>query len=65
MNHIAETPNHITTPKILVNRKELASMLSLGTVNADKVGTQANAVVRFGKRKLYNVQKIQAYIDAK
>lgn len=49
--------------KILVNTRELANLLSLGEGNAMKLGENANAVVRLGKRKLYNVKKIQAYVD--
>ena len=31
---------------------DLANMLSIGTINASKVGEQAGAVVRIGNRKL-------------
>lgn len=56
-----ETSNQ---PKMLVNTRDLANMLSIGTINASKVGEQAGAVVRIGNRKLYNVQKVRTFLES-
>lgn len=53
-----------TTEKLTIGINELQNMLSLGRNTADEVGKKAGAVVRIGRRKLYNVKKIQAYLDA-
>lgn len=36
---------------------------SVGKNTAYKIGEDAGAVIRIGKRKLFNVKKIQAYLD--
>lgn len=59
-----KTSNNDCDNKITVNLKELQTMLSLGRHSADKIGTEAGAVVRIGKRKVYNVEKIQNYINS-
>ena len=46
----------------MVNIKELQGMLSIGQQSAAAVGEAAGAVVRVGRRKLYRVDKIEAYI---
>lgn len=51
-----------TDRKIMVNIKELQGMLSIGQQSAAAVGEAAGAVVRVGRRKLYRVDKIEAYI---
>ena len=52
-----------TDHKITVDINGLQAMLSIGKNTADEIGKEAGAVVRIGKRKLYNVAKVQAYID--
>lgn len=47
---------------ILVDIATLQQMLSLGRASTCKVGESAGAVIRVGRRKLYNVQKIEAYL---
>ena len=51
------------TEKILVDIYELQEMLSCGMQTAAKIGQEADAVIRIGRRKLYKVDKIKAYID--
>lgn len=51
------------TEKILVDVEGLQELLSIGRRTADKVGEEAGAVVRIGRRKLYNVAKVAAYMD--
>ena len=49
--------------KLSVNTKELQSMLSCGRSTALQIGTDANARVNVGKRVLWNVEKIQTYLN--
>lgn len=53
-----DTPN-----KLAVDLNELRAMLSLGRNNAAELGEKAGAVIRVGRRKLYNVKKIERYIN--
>ena len=48
---------------ITVDRDTLAQMLCVGINKADEIGTSAGAVIRFGKRKVYSVKKIEEYIE--
>ena len=50
--------------KITVDITGLQAMLSIGKNTAAALGEEAGAVVRIGRRKLYNVQKIQQYINS-
>lgn len=52
-----------TDHKITVDIDGLQAMLSLGKNSCYEIGEKAGAVVRIGRRKLYNVAKVQAYID--
>lgn len=47
----------------LLGINELMSYTSLGKNNAQKLGQNANAMVRFGKRVLYDRKKIDEWID--
>ena len=47
----------------LVDVEGLQEMLSIGRSTAAIVGEEAGAVVRIGRRKLYNVAKVAAYMD--
>lgn len=49
--------------KIMVDINELQGMLSVGMQSAAAIGTEAGAVVRIGRRKLYRVDKVEAYIN--
>lgn len=51
--------------KITVDIIGLQNMLSVGKNTANKIGEEAGAVVRLGKRKIYIVSKIEAYINGK
>ena len=55
--------NYKTDNKITVDINELQGMLSVGKNTAIRIGEEANAVIRIGKRKLYSVEKIKAYMD--
>ena len=52
-----------TANKGAIDITELMEYLSVGRQSADKVGKEAGAIIRIGRRKLFNVKKIQAYLD--
>lgn len=47
-----------------VDTDGLRDLLSCGRETAVKIGTDAQARVQIGKRVLWNVDKIQKYLDA-
>lgn len=47
----------------LVDNKGLQEMLSCGRVAATKIGENANAKCRIGRRVLWNVRKINDYLE--
>ena len=49
--------------KITVDINELQTILSVGRNTASRIGEDAQAVVRIGRRKLYNVEKIKKYME--
>lgn len=53
-----------TEEKILVDIIDLQNMLSLGKNMSNEVGEKAGAVTRIGRRKLYSVDKIKAYLNS-
>mgnify|MGYP001230968824 CR=1 FL=1 len=46
-----------------LNREQLADYLSIGTQNATKLAEEAGAIIRVGKRVLFNRSLIDEYID--
>lgn len=50
--------------KKTVDTVELQTMLSSGRKTAVEIGTAAQARVQVGRRVLWNVGKIQKYLDA-
>ncbi len=50
--------------KLLVDIAGLQSMLSIGKNTAAKIGIEAGAVIKIGRRTLYNTRKIQEFIEA-
>lgn len=48
---------------ITVDIETLKGMLGVGRASATMVAEQAGAVVQIGRRKLYNVKKIEDYIN--
>ena len=53
-----------SSSKITIDTPELMQMLTCGRVTAVEVGTRAGARIKIGKRVLWNVGKIQAYLDS-
>lgn len=49
--------------KLAVDIYELQAMLSVGKNTADEIGEKAGAVIRIGRRKLFVVKKVEAYLD--
>ena len=57
--------NKVFNP-IMVDIKDLQTMTGLSKNKAMQVGKDADAVVRLGiRRTLYNVQKVQSYINSR
>ena len=50
-------------PKLLVDTEESKQMLCAGRAAAVRIGTDAEAKVQSGRRVLWNVKKVQKYID--
>lgn len=49
--------------RLLVNDNELPYLLGCGAVTARRIAENAGAVVYQNTRKLYNVKKIESYLD--
>ena len=49
--------------KVMVDINGLQDMLSCGKTTANQIGEKAGAVIKFGRRKLYNVFKITSYLN--
>ena len=58
-----KTNKENASQRIAVDTPELQKMLCCGRVTAVKIGTEANARIQIGKRLLWNVEKIQAYMN--
>lgn len=48
--------------KIMVSIEELQDMLSVGRNTAKQIGIDAGASIKVGRRRLYNVAKIEEYM---
>jgi len=46
-----------------IDIKALQDMFSIGRIKAEEIGKNANAVIKLGRRKVYNVEKIKAYLN--
>lgn len=51
-----------STERITVDIKELTEMLSVGRNTALAIAEEAGAGIKFGRRKLYSVERIKAYM---
>lgn len=49
--------------RLAVDTKELQSMLCCGRDTAVKIGLEAESRLQIGKRVLWNVEKVQEYLD--
>lgn len=50
--------------KKAVDSPTLATLLGCGRKTAVRIGTEAGARIQIGRRVLWNVEKIQRYLDA-
>lgn len=53
----------ITEHTLTVNADTLAGMLNCGRATAVKIGTDAGARIQVGRRTLYQIKKIELYLD--
>ena len=53
-----------TNINMAVGIDQLQAMLGVGRNTADKIGKESGAVIHIGRRKLFNVSKIQKYLDS-
>ncbi len=51
--------------RVAVDIAGLMDMLSVGRNTAMKIAEAAGATIKIGRRRLYNVSKIQSYMDAR
>ena len=49
--------------RLAVDTKELQGMLGCGRATACEIGLQAGARMQLGKRVLWNVEKVRAYLN--
>lgn len=64
MNKTMKMSNALPFGKSSIDTKELQEMLSCGRVTAVQIGNNANARIQIGRRVLWNVRKINAYLDS-
>ena len=63
--HQTKSSAIMNNDRITVDIHHLQEMLGCGRKTADDIGTNAGAVIRFGKRKLYSVKKVEEYIASR
>ena len=51
--------------KLLVNTKELQTMLSCGRHTAERIGMEADARIQIGRAVRWKVQNIEEYLRSK
>ena len=54
-----------SSSKKYVDIKELQGMLSLGKTKAYEIGKESNAIIKVGRRTLFNVDKVLEYLEDK
>lgn len=59
-----KTNRDSTSQRLAVDTPELQAMLGCGRTTAVKLGTEAKARIQIGKRLLWNVEKVQAYMNS-
>lgn len=55
--------NDMEIERITVSAETLAKMLDCGRATAVKIGEEAGARIKIGRRVLFNVVKINAYLE--
>ncbi len=64
MNKTTKDSSDFPFRKSSVDTKELQEMLSCGRVTAVQIGNNAGAKIQIGRRVLWNVRKVNAYLDS-
>ena len=64
MMNCTETAAKENIPAKYVRLDGLMAYLQMGRNRADELGVKAGAVRRYGRVKLYNLEKIDAFIEA-
>ena len=59
-----KTTESVSAEKITYTVQELMQVLSCGRTTAVRIGEEAHAGIKIGKRKLYSAKKINEYIDS-
>lgn len=49
--------------KIALDMRGIKAKLSCGSKTAERIGREAGAIIRIGRRKLFMVQKIEDYMN--
>ena len=55
--------NEVSSKNLCVDIKGLQELLGVGIVTARKIGKESKAGFNVGKRKLYKVDKVNAYLE--
>lgn len=64
MRKTTKTNEALPFGKSAVDTNELQKMLSCGRATAVQIGTNASARIQIGKRVLWNVRRVNAYLDS-
>ena len=59
-----KTSNRGSENLLTANAETLAGMLNCGRATAVKIGTEAGAKIRIGRRTLYKVSTVEKYLDS-
>ena len=62
MNETVKSP--VSENRKAVDTVELQAMLGTGRKTAVDIGTAAGARIQFGRRVMWNVKKIERYLDS-
>ena len=63
MNKTAQIRDRDWTNQITVSTDTLAELLDCGKATARKIGSDANARIKVGRRTLWNIDRIRSYIS--
>ena len=63
MRKTSDSNNMILSGRLAVNTKELQSILCCGRDTAIRIGLEAKGKISIGKRVLWNVEKVQEYLN--
>lgn len=64
MNSTTKTDTVPVNNKITVDTEELMQLLSVGRHTAVKVGLAAGARIQYGRRVMWNLQRVNEYLNS-